>query len=138
MKHALAFFFDWELTLTVWPDKASAEAACVAAFNECTDSDCKSLEEWQALEYEGRCWDYRITPCDDPGSAPSPSGADLEAPEGEEGEGPTDETYREAARDRYGCDGEIEIDPGAPVSRGDDPGAYVQAWVWVDDSDLEA
>jgi len=30
------------------------------------------------------------------------------------------------------CDGDFEVDPGAVVSKGDDPGAYVQAWVWVD------
>ena len=41
--------------------------------------------------------------------------------------------YREAAEAQYGSDGEIEIDSGAVVSLGDDPGAYVQAWVWVYD-----
>jgi hypothetical protein len=39
--------------------------------------------------------------------------------------------YRDAANRRYGRDGELEIDDGAIVSVGDDPGAYVQAWVWV-------
>ena len=43
----------------------------------------------------------------------------------------TDQKYREAADNEYGHDGECEIDDGAPVSRGNDPGAYVQAWVWV-------
>lgn len=39
-------------------------------------------------------------------------------------------------------DGKIEIDtiesplPTARVSRGGDPGAYVLAWVWVDDSSV--
>lgn len=33
----------------------------------------------------------------------------------------------------YGREGEIEIDEGATCSRGDDPGCYVQAWVWVYD-----
>lgn len=28
-------------------------------------------------------------------------------------------------------DGELEIDDNAKVSLGDDPGAYVQAWIWV-------
>lgn len=28
-------------------------------------------------------------------------------------------------------DGELEIDNTAKVSLGDDPGAYVQAWIWV-------
>lgn len=44
----------------------------------------------------------------------------------------TDEDFINAAREIHGRDGEIEIDDGAPVSRGDDNGAYVQAWVWVD------
>lgn len=42
--------------------------------------------------------------------------------------------YREAARARWHRDGEIEIDDNAKVSLGDDPGAYVQAWVWVVDA----
>lgn len=45
----------------------------------------------------------------------------------------TDEEYVTAARAQYQKDGEIEVDDGAKVSRGDDPGAYVQAWVWVYD-----
>lgn len=44
---------------------------------------------------------------------------------------PTDAEIRAAARRIYEREGEIEIDPGAAVSHGDDPGAYVQAWVWV-------
>ena len=43
--------------------------------------------------------------------------------------------YRAAAR-RHHRDGELEIDPGAVVSKGDDPGAYVMAWLWIDDSEL--
>ena len=39
--------------------------------------------------------------------------------------------YREAAQREWTRDGELEIDDGAPVSMGDDPGAYVQAWVWI-------
>lgn len=31
-----------------------------------------------------------------------------------------------------GRDGELEVDDGAIVSEGEDNGAYVQAWVWVD------
>jgi hypothetical protein len=38
--------------------------------------------------------------------------------------------YRTAAQDRQ-RDGEIEIDADAAVSLGDDPGAYVQAWIWI-------
>ena len=39
--------------------------------------------------------------------------------------------YVAAARRLFHRDGEIEIDDNARVSRGSDPGAYVQAWVWV-------
>ena len=47
----------------------------------------------------------------------------------------TDEKYRAAARDEYEHEGDCEIDDGAPVSKGGDPGAYVQAWVWVSNSE---
>lgn len=47
----------------------------------------------------------------------------------------TDEEFRNAAREQYGRDGECEIDAEAPVSRGSDCGAYVQAWVWVEDDE---
>ena len=43
----------------------------------------------------------------------------------------SDRWYRTRARELYHTDGEIEVDANAPVSRGDDNGAYVQAWVWV-------
>ncbi len=43
-------------------------------------------------------------------------------------------TYRHAAR-RLAHSGELEIDPGAVVSKGDDPGAYVMAWLWISDAD---
>lgn len=43
----------------------------------------------------------------------------------------TDDIYRAKAREKYGREGEIEIDDNAVISRGDDKGAYVQAWVWV-------
>lgn len=46
-------------------------------------------------------------------------------------EHPEDDAVRQAAKDQYHSDGEIEVHTGAPVSRGDEPGAYVQAWVWV-------
>jgi hypothetical protein len=39
---------------------------------------------------------------------------------------------REMARAQRHRDGEVEIDENAVVSEGDDNGAYVQAWVWVD------
>lgn len=45
----------------------------------------------------------------------------------------TNEEFIKAAREQYQQDGEVEIDDNAVVSRGSDNGAYVQAWVWVDD-----
>lgn len=44
--------------------------------------------------------------------------------------------YRLAARNTYGRDGGVEIDDTALVRLGNDPGAYVQAWVWVSEDDL--
>jgi len=49
---------------------------------------------------------------------------------------PTDEEFVKAARKLYGSDGECEIDKGATVSLSEDGGAYVQAWVWVYDSNV--
>jgi hypothetical protein len=43
----------------------------------------------------------------------------------------------EMARDQHQVFGETEIDDGALVSEGDDNGAYVQSWIWVDFSDTE-
>ena len=36
------------------------------------------------------------------------------------------------AKDQWEKEGQVEIDANAVVSDGDDNGAYVQAWVWVD------
>jgi hypothetical protein len=36
------------------------------------------------------------------------------------------------ARERFHREGRCEIDDEPTVSEGDDNGAYVQAWVWVD------
>ena len=47
-----------------------------------------------------------------------------------------DDLYREAASEMFHRDGELEIDADAKISRGDDEGAYVQAWVWVSNADL--
>jgi len=54
---------------------------------------------------------------------------------GDESEAGRDEiaAYQRAADEHYGRDGELEIDDGAVVSRGDDAGAYVLAWRWVTD-----
>jgi hypothetical protein len=45
--------------------------------------------------------------------------------------------YRAAARRDHHKDGECEVDENALISKGEDGGAYVQAWVWVDDSDCD-
>ena len=49
-----------------------------------------------------------------------------------------DEAYREAAKEQWEREGEIEIDSNAVVSKGDDPGAYVAAWVWVRDKEQDS
>lgn len=51
---------------------------------------------------------------------------------------PTHDQYRAAAIRMFYRDGEIEIDRGAAISAGDDPGAYVAAWVWVPDKEAHA
>ncbi len=44
------------------------------------------------------------------------------------------DAYVARAREQWHRDGEVEIDdPGVIVSAGADAGAYVLAWVWVDD-----
>lgn len=45
--------------------------------------------------------------------------------------GPEADEMREKARAMYHADGEVEIDDNATISWGGEPGAYVQAWVWV-------
>jgi hypothetical protein len=52
-----------------------------------------------------------------------------------ESEGNSDDWYRERAKELYGVEGEIEVDSNAQISRGDDAGAYVEAWVWVPDDE---
>lgn len=44
--------------------------------------------------------------------------------------------YRTAARFHHHRGGELEVDDGAAVSLSDG-GAYVAAWVWVSDADLD-
>ena len=55
--------------------------------------------------------------------------------EAAESDGKSDDWYRERAKELYCVDGEIEVDSNARISRGDDPGAYVEAWVWVPDDE---
>lgn len=47
-----------------------------------------------------------------------------------------EEAYRKAATKNHHVAGECEIDDGAVVSISADHGAYVQAWVWVDNDDI--
>lgn len=49
----------------------------------------------------------------------------------------TDPAYVAAAKRVWQDDGQIEIDPGAAVSKGTDKGAYVAAWVWVHASEAD-
>lgn len=48
---------------------------------------------------------------------------------------PTNEQYIKAARRLFEEEGTLEIDDSPTVSRGDDPGAYVQYWCWVPDDE---
>ena len=48
------------------------------------------------------------------------------------------DAYRRAAATLYGEEGVIEIDPDAPVSLGEEGGAYVQLWAWVAEEALPA
>jgi hypothetical protein len=50
----------------------------------------------------------------------------------------SDAQYREAAHRLHHADGEVEIDENAKLSRGDDPGCYVEAWVWVPNEDVKS
>jgi hypothetical protein len=49
----------------------------------------------------------------------------------------TDSELIHAARAMYADGDDIQIDADAKISRGDNRGAYVQAWVWVDFRDIE-
>lgn len=42
------------------------------------------------------------------------------------------EAYRREARTRFSREGLLEIDDDAAVSQGDDAGAYVMAWHWIE------
>ena len=50
-----------------------------------------------------------------------------------ESDGKSDDWYRARAKELYCVEGEIEVDSNARISRGDDHGAYVEAWLWVPD-----
>jgi hypothetical protein len=44
----------------------------------------------------------------------------------------TDEEYRKLAKRLFHDEGVIEIDDNARIAKGAECGAYVEAWVWVD------
>jgi hypothetical protein len=48
----------------------------------------------------------------------------------------TDDQIRQAARIISEEEGILEIDDDATISRGEDPGCYVQAWIWVNYEDV--
>jgi hypothetical protein len=50
---------------------------------------------------------------------------------------PTDQQYRDAAGRMYLTDDDIEIELSGTLSVADD-GAWVQAWIWVPDSEAAA
>jgi len=50
--------------------------------------------------------------------------------------GKVEQAYVEAAKEFEHKDGECEIDSDAVVSLSDDAGAYVMAWVWVDEDSM--
>lgn len=48
--------------------------------------------------------------------------------------------YREAAMEFHHDEGELEVDDYAPVSQAKnnpDEGAYVQAWIWISDEEVQ-
>lgn len=49
----------------------------------------------------------------------------------------TKKQYVEVAKVLYHDEGTVEIDDKPSISRSTDGGAYVAAWVWVSDSDVQ-
>lgn len=49
---------------------------------------------------------------------------------------PEEAAYLAYAQEKFHCDGDLEFDENAKVSIGEDSGAYVQCWKWIDSSDL--
>lgn len=50
----------------------------------------------------------------------------------------TDDKYIELAKKKYESEGTLEIDDEAVISRSPEGGgAYVQAWVWVEDGEVK-
>lgn len=54
----------------------------------------------------------------------------------EDQDSPLADRYRKAAKRIHQVEGEVEVDDGAVVSYSEDHGAYVMAWVWVDEENV--
>jgi hypothetical protein len=94
-------------------------------------------DDLKEIEHLGQ----RVSPGEPMPSGECPDCGALCQPTGKELPKPTDAQYLSAARRIHHEDGEVEVDedsgkmPKGRVSRGDDHGAYVLAWVWVPDSE---
>lgn len=49
---------------------------------------------------------------------------------------PKHNAYRDKAKECFARDGEVEIDDNAAVHMNDEGGAYIQAWMWLNESDV--
>lgn len=94
--------------------KAAIELAeALVAADQNKRCDLCNKEEWGSEHHEEGC--------------PHQLAAQILCPEPER-----DGKIRELAKARLASEGQVEFDENAVVSEGDDNGAYVQAWVWVD------
>ena len=57
--------------------------------------------------------------------------------EEEEEVSPEEAAYLAYAQENFHRDGDLEFDENAKVSIGEDSGAYVQCWKWIDSSELK-
>lgn len=102
-------------------------AACQNCPWEGPSSECKPIKN--LLE--------RVAPGEPMPCGECPQCGALCHPSAEDDEDISDQSYRDAAEILHGRDGVCEIDADAAVSKGDDDGAYVAAWVWVPSSDAQ-
>lgn len=106
--------------------------------HEC--QNCGKLWDYEQLEQEIDRLAERVSPGEPMPSGECPSCGALCQPTGKELPRPTDAQYISAAISFHSTAGEVEVHdndtmPSGPVSRGDDHGAYVLAWIWVDDEE---
>lgn len=105
--------------LRLWQIHLDGRNANIKEFAELVSiaTDGYSFAKLSAEEIDGLCETLNL---DDAPEKPEPL--------------PDDEKYREYARGLSVSSGEsFEVDQDAIVSKGDDPGRYVAAWVWVTD-----